>query len=84
MTQKNQDFTKCHMLGVPVVSRMFSLQADSEIHAASYLMGNGDSFPGLKRPAHEANHSASTSTDNKKMLGLYIQSPISPHGLVLS
>jgi hypothetical protein len=38
--------------------------------------------PGVKQPGREADHSPPTSAEVKKT-GLYIHSPIRPHGIVL-
>jgi hypothetical protein len=45
-------------------------------------MGTGSSFPGVKRPGPEADHSPSAGAKLKK-LDLYIQSSIRLHGVVL-
>jgi hypothetical protein len=36
------------------------------VRTASYTMGTGGSFPGVKRPGREADHSPSTSAEVKK------------------
>jgi hypothetical protein len=49
---------------VPVGSRIFFshvVRTVSGAHEASYPMGNGDSFPGVKRPRREAEPSPPTS-----------------------
>jgi hypothetical protein len=48
------------------------------------LMGTGDSFPGVKRPGRDADHSPPASTEVKKNVHLYIYSPIRLHGVVLN
>jgi hypothetical protein len=47
-------------------------------------MGTGGSFPGVKRPGREANHSPATSAEVKKNVDLYIHYPIRLHGVVLN
>jgi hypothetical protein len=42
------------------------VQTGSEAHPASYPMGSGGSFSGVKRPGREAEHSPSTSAVVKK------------------
>jgi hypothetical protein len=42
--------------------------------STSYTMGTGSSFPGLKRPGREADHSPSTSAEVKKMW-IYTSTP---------
>jgi hypothetical protein len=55
---------------VPVWSN-FSLlhivQTGSGAHSASYPMGNGGSFPGVKWQGREADHSPPTSAEVKKI-----------------
>jgi hypothetical protein len=53
-------------VGVLVGSRTFSFQTASGIRPASFPMGTKDSFPGLKRPEREADHSPPTSAEVKK------------------
>jgi hypothetical protein len=43
------------------------VQTDPGVHPTSYTMGNGVSFPGVKRPGREAEHSPSTSVEVKAM-----------------
>jgi hypothetical protein len=55
---------------VPVGSRTFLLHVvhtGSGAHPASYPMGTGSSFPGLKRQGREADHSPATSAEVKKI-----------------
>jgi hypothetical protein len=47
-------------------------------------MGTRDSFPGVKRPEREADHSPPSSVKVKECVELYIYSPIRLHGVVLS
>jgi hypothetical protein len=46
-------------------------------------MGTGASFPGVKRPGCEADHSPPTNAEVKKNVDLYFHSLIRLHGLVL-
>jgi hypothetical protein len=39
----------------------------SGVHPTSYTMGTGGSFPGVKRPGREADHSPPTSAAVKEM-----------------
>jgi hypothetical protein len=39
-------------------------------------MGNRDSFLGVKRPGHEADHSPLSSAEVKECVDLYLHSPI--------
>jgi hypothetical protein len=50
----------------------------------SYTMGTGGSFPGVKRPGREADHSPPTSAVGQENVDLYIHSPIRLHGIVLN
>jgi hypothetical protein len=43
------------------------VQTGSGVHPTSYTMGTGGSFPGVKRPGHEAHHSPATTAKVKKM-----------------
>jgi hypothetical protein len=53
--------------------RNFSLhhrvQTGSGAHPASYPMGTRGSFPGVKLPEHEADHSPPSSAEVKRMSG---------------
>jgi hypothetical protein len=42
------------------------VQTGSGVQPASYLMSTGESFPGVKRPEREADHSPPTSAEVKK------------------
>jgi hypothetical protein len=42
------------------------VQTGSEAHPTSYPMGTGDSFPRVKRPGCEADHSPPTNAEVKK------------------
>jgi hypothetical protein len=53
-------------------------------HAASCPMGTRGSFPGVKRPAREADHSPPSSAEVKEWVELYTHPPIPLHGVVLS
>jgi hypothetical protein len=67
-----------------VCRRQIVLQTGSGAHPTSYLMGPGGSFPEVKRPEREINHSPPTSAEVKKSVDLYIHSPIHLHGVVLN
>jgi hypothetical protein len=60
------------------------VQTDSGVHPTSYTMGTRRSFPGVKRPGREVDHSPPTSAEVKKNVDLYIHSPIRLHGVVLN
>jgi hypothetical protein len=60
------------------------VQNDSGAHPASYPMGTRGSFPGIKRPGREADHSHPSSAEVKEYVELYLHSPIRLHGVVLS
>jgi hypothetical protein len=72
----------------PAGARNFSLhycvQNGSGAHPASYPMGTRGSFPGVKRPGQEADHSPPSSAEVKERVELYLHSPIRLHGEVLS
>jgi hypothetical protein len=62
---------------VPVGSRIFSSPCRpdrSGVHPTSYPMGTGGSFPGVKRPGREADHSTPVSAEVKKMW-IYTSTP---------
>jgi hypothetical protein len=44
------------------------------VHPTSYTMGTGGSFPGVKQPGREADHSPPTSAEVKKMW-IYTSTP---------
>jgi hypothetical protein len=58
------------------------IQTSSEVHPASYPMGTGGSFPGLKRQGREVDHS--NSCRGQENVDLYIHSNIRLHGVVLN
>jgi hypothetical protein len=62
---------------VPVgdFSLLLVVQTDSGAHPASYPMGTGGSFPGVKRPGREAGRSPPTSAEVKNTLSI----PALPH-----
>jgi hypothetical protein len=60
------------------------LQNGSGAHPVSYTMGTRGSFPGVKRPGREADHSPPSSAEVKECVELYLHSPIRLHGVVLS
>jgi hypothetical protein len=62
---------------VPVGSRIFTSsisQTGSGVHTTSYTIGTGESFPEVKRPRHEADHSPPASAEVKKMW-MYTSTP---------
>jgi hypothetical protein len=71
----------------PVGAGNFSLhqrvQKGSGAHPASYAMCNTSSFPGIKRPGREADHSPSSNAEVKECVELYLYSAIHLHGVVL-
>jgi hypothetical protein len=50
------------------------VQTGSGVHPTSYTMGTGSSFPWVKRPGREADHSPPTSAEVKKMW-IYTSTP---------
>jgi hypothetical protein len=50
------------------------VQIGSEVHKTSYAMGTGGSFPGVKRPGSEAEHSPPVSAKIDKMR-IYTSTP---------
>jgi hypothetical protein len=51
------------------------VQTGSEAHPVSYPVGTRGSFPGVKQPGHEADHSPPSSPEVEKSTDLYIHSP---------
>jgi hypothetical protein len=47
-------------------------------HPASYPVGTRDSFPGVKRPGREADHSLPSSAEVKESVELYLHSANTP------
>jgi hypothetical protein len=70
--------------GVGNFSLRCRLQNGSGAHPASYLMGTTDSFPGVKRPGREADHSPPSSAEVKNACIYTSTPPIRLHGVVLS
>jgi hypothetical protein len=50
----------------------------------SYPMGTRSSFPLIKQPEREADHSPPSSAEVKEYVELYFHSPIRRNGVVLS
>jgi hypothetical protein len=44
-----------------------NFQTGSGVNPTSYTMGTGSSFPGVKRPGSEADHSSPNGAEVKKM-----------------
>jgi hypothetical protein len=72
----------------PAEAGNFSLhhrvQNGSGAHPASYPMNTRDSFPGVKRPVNEADHSPPSSAEVKNAWNYTSTPPIRLHGVVLS
>jgi hypothetical protein len=60
------------------------VQNGSGAHPASYLVGSRDSFPRVKRPGREADHSHPSSAEVKNAWSYTPTPPIRLHGVVLS
>jgi hypothetical protein len=60
------------------------VQTGSSVHQNLYLMGTGGSFPGVKRPERDADHSTSNWCKSQEIVGLYIHSSVRLHGILLS
>ncbi|PNF42038.1 hypothetical protein B7P43_G11604, partial [Cryptotermes secundus] len=58
------------------------VQAGSGVQPISYPMGTGSSFPGVKRPWRETDHSLPNNAEVKNGGAIY-NSPIRLHGIVL-
>jgi hypothetical protein len=54
-------------------------QTGSEVHPPSYSLSTGNSFPGVKRPGREVDHSPPTSAEVKKM---WIYTSTSPYAFM--
>jgi hypothetical protein len=55
-------------------SLLHIVQTGSGVQPASYKMGTGSSFPGVKRQGREADHSSPTNAEVKKMW-IYTSTP---------
>jgi hypothetical protein len=60
------------------------VQIGSGAHPAPYPMGTRDSYPGEKRPGHEADHSPPPSAEVKNVWSYTSIPPVAPHGVVIS
>jgi hypothetical protein len=58
-----------------------SFQTAPGTHPASYTMGTG-SFPGVKRPGRDVDHTPSSSAEAKERVELYFYSPLGLRGLL--
>jgi hypothetical protein len=65
---------KPNLICFRVIYKIHVIQTGSGVHPASYPMGTGDSFPGVKRQGREADHSPLTSAEVKKMW-IYTSTP---------
>jgi len=59
---------------------MSFLFMETYVTIALYPMGTRGSFPGVKLPRHEADHSPLSRTEVKECVELYTHSPIRLHG----
>jgi len=59
------------------------VQTGSRAHPASYSVDSGGSFPGLKWPGREADHSPPCSAEVNECMELYFYYPIRLYGMVL-
>jgi hypothetical protein len=70
------------MVRFPAGDGNFSLhhriQNGSGAHPVSYPTGIRDSFPGVKRPGREADHSPPRNAEIKECVELYLHSPNTP------
>jgi hypothetical protein len=82
-TMEEMEFEK---LTAPDPTEMFVNAANSYsgAHPASYPMGTRGSFPGVKQPGREADHSPPSSVEVKEWVALYLRSPIRLHGVVFN
>jgi hypothetical protein len=73
---------RCSRVRFPARAGNFSLhhrvQNSSGAQPASYPICTRGSFPGVKRPGNEADHSSPSSTEVKECVELYLQSPNTP------
>jgi hypothetical protein len=60
------------------------VQTCSGAHPAYCPMRTGDSFPGVKRPGREADHSRPSSAEVGECVELYLHFPIRLNGVVLN
>jgi hypothetical protein len=62
----NRGFGVRYPAGAGNFSLHHRVQAGSGVHPASYPMGTRGSFPGVKRPAREADHLPPSSAEAKE------------------
>jgi hypothetical protein len=66
---------------MPVEARFSApVQTGPGAHPASYTMGTG-SFPGVKLPGRDADHTPPFSADVNERVELYLYSPLGLRGL---
>jgi hypothetical protein len=70
--------------GAGTFSLHHRVQKGSGAHSASYPVGITNSFPGVKRPGREADHSPPSSAEVKNAWSYTSTAPIRLHGVVLS
>jgi hypothetical protein len=56
----------------------YRIQNGAGAHPASHPMGTRGSFPGVKRPGREADHSPPSSAEVKEWVKPYLHSPNTP------
>jgi len=70
---------RCYRIRFPAETGNFSLhhrvQTGSGAHPASYPTCAGDSFPGVKGPGREADHSPPSNVEIKECVEIYFHSP---------
>ena len=71
-------------VGIPVEA-IFSarVQTGPGAHPASYTMGTGSSFPGVKRPGSGVDHLPPSRAEDKERVQLYLYSSFGPSWPVL-
>jgi hypothetical protein len=69
--------------GAGNVSLRHRVHTSAGAHSFSYRMGNGGSFPGLKRPERKVDHTPPSSAEAKECVELYLHSPIRLYGAAL-
>jgi len=67
-----------------IFSLCHRVQTGSGMHPAFYPMDTGGSYPGVKRPGREADHSPPSSPEVKNMWRYTSTPPIHLHGMVLN
>jgi hypothetical protein len=83
-SENSYNWKKVRPTKLNISSLHHRVQNGTGAHPASYPLGTTGSFPGVKRPGREADHSPPSSAEVKNAWGYTSTPPICLHDVVLS